>query len=190
MYYDKKHKAICILLLNGKTLEEVGKRYGLTRERIRQIFRKYHPNEEVFGKAKEIKDRTEKRKSEIKERFNREVYKGLTDLERAQGLFFTRKRQNTKSAGKWEFEITMSDLVWHTHCPMLGLELDWTGDYRKENSPSIDRIDSSKGYVKGNVVLCSWRANRLKNNGTAEEHRKIADFLDSINASKTRQNAL
>ena len=33
----------------------------------------------------------------------------------------------------------------------------------------IDRIDSSKGYVKGNVRVISKRANTLKNNATIEE---------------------
>lgn len=36
-------------------------------------------------------------------------------------------------------------------------------------SPSLDRIDSSKGYVKGNVRVISARANMLKNNATVEE---------------------
>ena len=31
------------------------------------------------------------------------------------------------------------------------------------NTLTIDRVDSSKGYVKGNVVACSHRMNDLKN---------------------------
>ena len=36
-------------------------------------------------------------------------------------------------------------------------------------SKSIDRIDTNKGYVKGNVIICSWRANRLLSDGTLDE---------------------
>jgi len=31
------------------------------------------------------------------------------------------------------------------------------------DSVSIDRIDSSKGYIIGNIVLCRWVINRMKN---------------------------
>ncbi len=66
-----------------------------------------------------------------------------------------------------------------THCPILGIELDYAvSKSPSDNSPSLDRLDHSKGYVKGNVVLCSVRANRIKNNGSVEEHRKIADFME------------
>lgn len=43
--------------------------------------------------------------------------------------------------------------------------------YKKatSNSYSIDRIDSSKGYVKGNVWVISKRANTLKGDATLEE---------------------
>jgi hypothetical protein len=34
--------------------------------------------------------------------------------------------------------------------------------------------------VKGNVEVMSWRANRIKNNGTPEEHRKIANYLEKV----------
>lgn len=45
-------------------------------------------------------------------------------------------------------------------------------------SPSLDRLDSSKGYVKGNVRVISKRANQLKNNATVEEMRMVlADLI-------------
>ena len=66
-----------------------------------------------------------------------------------------------------------------THCPMLDLELAWCSGstYREDNAPSLDKIDPKKGYVKGNVTWVSWRANRIKNDGTAQEHFKIANWL-------------
>lgn len=38
-------------------------------------------------------------------------------------------------------------------------------------------MDNEKGYVPGNVVVMSYRANRLKNDGTAEEHEIIAAWM-------------
>lgn len=67
-----------------------------------------------------------------------------------------------------EFNIDLSDLTLPTHCPYLGILLD---SYHPEQKyhPSIDRIDSSKGYIKGNVEIISHRANMLKNNASSEE---------------------
>ena len=44
-------------------------------------------------------------------------------------------------------------------------------------SYSLDRIDNKKGYVKGNVAVMSYKANRLKNDGTAVEHELIALWM-------------
>ena len=43
------------------------------------------------------------------------------------------------------------------------------GEGHRDDSPSIDRMDSSIGYEVGNVRIISWRANLLKRNATAEE---------------------
>lgn len=72
-----------------------------------------------------------------------------------------------------EFNITKDDLALPTHCPILGIELSFEGP-SKENSPSLDRIDNSRGYVVGNVQVISWRANRLKSDATKEELLAIA----------------
>ena len=42
---------------------------------------------------------------------------------------------------------------------------------------SIDRIDSTKGYEKGNVWVISGRANRIKNDATPEELMRIATLV-------------
>lgn len=39
----------------------------------------------------------------------------------------------------------------------------------KYDALSVDKIIPSLGYVKGNVVLCSWRSNSIKGNMTLEE---------------------
>ena len=84
----------------------------------------------------------------------------------------------------WEWTIEFGDLEFPSHCPVLGLELDYftEGKGRLENSVSFDRVDPTKGYVKGNVIVMSWRANRIKNDGTFQEHQLIADFMRSYSA--------
>lgn len=75
------------------------------------------------------------------------------------------------------FNITKEDLTVPTYCPILGLKLEDTrGKRRTDNTWSVDRIIPELGYVKGNVVVVSWRANRLKNDATLEELEKIYKF--------------
>lgn len=63
-----------------------------------------------------------------------------------------------------------------TVCPLLGVELCYNGPLSAV-SPSLDRKDSSKGYVPGNVWVISHRANVIKNNATAEELATMARNL-------------
>ena len=49
----------------------------------------------------------------------------------------------------------------------------------KSNSPTLDRIDNNKGYVKGNVKVISHRANSLKSSGTILEFTKIIEYIES-----------
>ena len=44
-------------------------------------------------------------------------------------------------------------------------------------SPSLDRIDSTKGYTKENVIIICLRCNLIKGSYGAEDHQMVADFL-------------
>src|SRR6266852_3115250 len=62
-----------------------------------------------------------------------------------------------------------------THCPILGIQLHYGGNGKgrqDDNSATIDRIDNARGYIRDNVLICSWRANRIKSDETAD--RQIA----------------
>ena len=62
-------------------------------------------------------------------------------------------------------------------CPVYGTELVWGDRGFRENSPSIDRIDSSGGYSKDNVQIISWKANRLKAYATLEDLELLVAFM-------------
>lgn len=61
-------------------------------------------------------------------------------------------------------------------CPVLRIPIICGGS-RTDNSPSLDRFDNDKGYTPENVRVISWRANRIKNDGTIEEHEKIVSYM-------------
>lgn len=74
-----------------------------------------------------------------------------------------------------EFTITLGDIPpMGTRCPLLGHPFPPPDQRRTPFSPSLDRIDPTKGYVPGNVWIVGYRANLIKNDGTAEEHEDIA----------------
>lgn len=83
-----------------------------------------------------------------------------------------------------EFNITAEDVPdFPSHCPVLGIPLlfiqrDKGGWY--DDNPSIDRIDPTKGYIKGNIRVISNRANRLKCNATLEELEKVVEDARSL----------
>lgn len=87
------------------------------------------------------------------------------------------KKSQAKKMGI-EFNLEEKDLVLPEFCPILGIPLYKSYGTITNNSYSIDRIDPSKGYVRGNVQVISARANTIKNNGTPEELRKIADWME------------
>lgn len=89
---------------------------------------------------------------------------------------------NAKSRAKisgLEFNITIKDLFIPLICPLLGISITVDNHSNKSTSPSIDRIDSSKGYIKGNVWIVSHRANTIKNDSTLEELQLITTNLGS-----------
>jgi hypothetical protein len=76
------------------------------------------------------------------------------------------------------FDITEQDIIIPEICPVLGILIMRNANRNSWNSPSLDRIIPEKGYVRGNIRVISWRANTIKSYGNAEEHRKIAEYID------------
>jgi hypothetical protein len=151
------------LSLEGKTLQEIGDIYGVSRERIRQVLTRYCPElkKVVHGKAVLSLKEEEEFIQKLQKRTGRTSWKHESDLSKAMSRRFVQKRQNVKK-GNIEWSLLPSDIVFPTYCPILGIELDWFTEYRAENSPSFRRLDKTKGYVPDNVIICSYRANRLK----------------------------
>jgi len=79
-----------------------------------------------------------------------------------------------------EFNIEESDIIIPQFCPILGIELKRDNTMPQWNSPSLDRLDSTKGYVKGNIWVISWRANMMKNDASKEELLKFAYGIINI----------
>ncbi len=75
------------------------------------------------------------------------------------------------------FDITPEDFEIPDRCPVFDIPLLQADGKRQPSSPSLDRIDASKGYVKGNVEIISWRANDLKKDATPEELSLLSNYV-------------
>jgi hypothetical protein len=80
-----------------------------------------------------------------------------------------------------EHTLTKQDLVdlypTDGNCPIFGIKLEWNEKGFRENSPSIDRIDSTKGYTRDNVQIISWKANRIKGYASVEDLEILLSYL-------------
>lgn len=83
------------------------------------------------------------------------------------------------------FNLTVDDIVLVDTCPVLGIVIDYDLDKKSDNSPSIDRLIPEFGYVKGNVAIISERANRIKNDASVDEIRKLLEYLEEIFVAPT-----
>ena len=76
-----------------------------------------------------------------------------------------------------EFRLCPEDIVIPKYCPLLGVRLAPGTRENKECSPTLDRIDPTKGYTPDNVWVISHRANSLKSNASFDELRLLVANL-------------
>lgn len=112
-------------------------------------------------------------------RRQRERQRLLRDLDPMRDLWETARRRAQRKFV--DFDITVEDLeaAWPAdgRCPVLGLVLQRGRGFTQDQSPTVDRLNPDWGYVPGNVVIMSHRANRAKGNLRAAELEKIAVWM-------------
>ena len=82
-------------------------------------------------------------------------------------LWFRAKQRAEKHG--YDFDIDEEDIIIPEKCPLLEVPLILGDKGNYEYTPSLDRIDNSKGYIKGNIQVISSKANTMKNSATPEE---------------------
>ena len=76
-----------------------------------------------------------------------------------------------------EHSIGPDDIIVNDDCPCCGTTMACSKGKYSSSSPSLDRIDSAKGYVPGNVQVICHGCNSLKGNGTAADHLMMYRFM-------------
>lgn len=71
------------------------------------------------------------------------------------------------------FTIEESDIHIPDVCPITGVLFSFTNSKTDDYSPTLDKIDNTKGYTPDNIIVVSHKANRFKNNLTFEEMERM-----------------
>jgi len=86
-------------------------------------------------------------------------------------LYILRAAQNRAQKQNLNFNLDITDINIPEYCPILNIKLKLNsgkpgGSF---DSPSLDKINPSLGYIKGNVQIISHQANMMKSNATKEQ---------------------
>lgn len=100
--------------------------------------------------------------------------------------------RNIKFSGKRRgvpFDLTYEDIELNNYCPLLNIPLVYRnqkGHFNDFNRATIDRIDNTKGYIKGNVWVISRLANNMKNEASLDQlelfSKKMLEFIENQRA--------
>ena len=91
------------------------------------------------------------------------------------------KYRATRDDISWDVDLTFLLSILPNKCPVLQIQWEWEAiEGGNPHKPSIDRVDSSKGYTKDNVVIVSWRVNDLKADASLEELELIYEYYKNI----------
>lgn len=98
-------------------------------------------------------------------------------------------RDRAKKNGQ-DFNIRVVDVIIPRLCPYLDIPLN-TDKGRGRNQidcPTLDRVNSALGYTEHNTQVISWKANKMKNDATAEELDNFAkNQLLKFASARTRK---
>ena len=132
-------------------------------EEYKQKQREY--NKKLYQENKEI----EKARIKLWKEENPDKVKQYTNKYReSHPVSYILRRAKARAVDKEiEFSITEEDIKIPILCPYLRIPLTCKlGEGNLDSNISLDRIDNSKGYVKGNVEVISHLANRMKSNAS------------------------
>ena len=140
------------------------------KDRIAPIRRKQYA--ESYGVIQREKEQIRKEQYPLRVRCQL-LRAGMRDRSRVKGIEF--------DSGSFSVAYLMGRLFRNPNCECCGrlLDISFKADRKfNESSPSIDRVNPAKGYVKGNVAILCWRCNRIKQDATPQELRAITHFMD------------
>lgn len=115
-----------------------------------------------------VRRRTAKSKAKIRKEHPRRS--------KAQLLYNSARKRATKKNLEFNISSKYLESIMPNECPIMKVTLLYERYDKHKYTASLDRIDSDKGYVKGNVQIISYIANLMKSNATKEELIAFSDY--------------
>jgi len=183
-------------------MESCGKDFLKTpediRERDRQRYRENPLRKEQLTKSRNkwlaVEGNREKECAARRDRYkaNPDYYLETTRKQRVQNpkrSIFASLKSKAKTRNL-EFTLDIDDIIIPERCPVFNVPLIYNiGKGQSPYSISIDRIDNTKGYVKGNIQVVSKKANAMKQDATQEELLQFARWvLNESNYGNSRRS--
>lgn len=131
-----------------------------------------------LGEMAFLREEDKKMKKFCSSKCQSNYYRKVTDSGWAK-VKVSRLKQSAKRRGI-KFNLTakyLESLGRPKYCKYLEVELDYSTSTLLPNSPSVNRIDNTKGYVEGNVEIISNKANTMLSD-TSKEDLKV--FLKNV----------
>jgi hypothetical protein len=75
------------------------------------------------------------------------------------------------------FNLELCDIIIPKECPIFKVPFIYND---KDWSASIDRINPNLGYTKGNIMIISNKANRIKSDATLDDLKQIVSFYNEV----------
>ena len=125
-----------------------------------------------------------KRKSEDAKRWAKSVAGDPKKLR----LYLWKRARSRAQLQHLAFDISPDDVVIPETCPVFGFKLESAygkgigrgAQNAQPNSPTLDRLEPAKGYVKGNIYVISQRANVLKRDASLQELEQLVCWLRRV----------
>ena len=96
---------------------------------------------------------------------------------RATRILSYSRRENIPNGFKnvGEFAVYLKSIA-PKNCPVFGKRLTTGNKFSHDWSPSVDKIIPAKGYVRGNIQIISYLANKMKQDATPEQLKQFAQW--------------
>lgn len=162
----ERNMEICDMLSTGKTLQEVGEMYGISRQRVEKIAKRHGLSKMDFGIAVKTKIKFDAKDAAHRHRFGVGIQEYNfrrninPELFRRQREIFLRKRQNIRRDRSKIWDLKFGDVNFPMVCPVSGQYLDYFSKDKGPKTPSFYVKIPELGFIPGNVEIVSLGALR------------------------------
>ena len=158
-------------VMNKSEYDKLYRERDYVKEKRREAGRKrYHENKEKLKKyQKEYLARPETRQL-VNERACK-YYQNKPEY-----YMLARAKRRAKQLNL-AFDLTLEDIYIPKVCPIFQIPLSLSNGVQSPNSPSLDKIDPLKGYIKGNVRVISNAANFRKSDMSIHQCERLLHYM-------------